>query len=85
MENRDFTFFFLEVLDVLFSCFDLGSDCCVGSILVIVVNELDFSIFIEETRVLFLFVLSKTDIVTKINFAIDFGFNINNGVKDGTC
>ena len=85
MVNRDFTFFFLEVLDVLLGCFNLGSDGCVGGILVVVVNELDFGIFIEETRVLILSVLFKTDIVTNINLAIDFGFNINNGVKDGAC
>jgi hypothetical protein len=52
MENRDFTFFFLEVLDVLFSCFDLGSDGCVDSILVVIVNEFSYSFFIEDTRVL---------------------------------
>ena len=53
--------------------------------MVVVVNELDFGIFIEETRVLILSVLFKTDIVTNINLAIDFGFRINNGVKDGAC
>lgn len=85
MENRDFTFFFLEVLDVLFGCFDLGSDGCVGGILVVVVNELDFGIFVEDTRVLILSVLFKTDIVTNINLAIDFGFGIHHGIEDCSC